>query len=215
MVERASALKPATAPKPSPSVPDEDERPGPTREEAVAAFAKDCGHVFELTVDKYDEEVQMEECKARDYFQSCDPDTLGCVDLAEKCDDECATPCEACQAACGQMCDRCKGPCAPGDAACVRTCAEARSGCRDRCLAGVKNCREVTCVEVAKKCAEEGERRKARECGGAGCDAFASCVEDAMSDGDEDFDVGAAMDRCAKKFPKLSEWCREQCSGMM
>lgn len=194
---------PAPAPAPAASLPPEDEHPGPTRDEVVQAFQKDCHATFEVTAFEYDEPKKVPECEARDIQQNCNPDTFGCFAGLETCEIACAKPCKRCQSTCGASCDGCRATCKPGDAACVRRCAEARADCRDTCVASASKCTGETCPRAAQACSLNNEQRVRLECPHSDCDAFRNCVEGG--------DPSQTEPRCARKFPSMSAFCRSAC----
>src|SRR5689334_19282996 len=73
-----SAIVYAAPPGDGPALPEENARPGATRDQAIDAFAKDCHATLNATAWEYGEEKQVAECLALDVDQNCNPDILGC-----------------------------------------------------------------------------------------------------------------------------------------
>lgn len=189
-----------------PTLPDEDARPGKTRAEAIEIYLNDCSATLEATAWVDEEEVQVDECKALDVFQNCNPDIFGCTSKYDSCQVACQRPCGTCQTTCATTCNSCKSACKAGDKACLRTCAEKRADCRGGCLDSLKTCQGPTCEQSARVCWQENVPR-ARACDQTACEAYAECVH-----GADDYEK--AKPGCVKKFSgKLDEYCRDLCQS--
>jgi len=189
-----------------PTLPDEDARPGKSRAEAIEIYLDDCNATLQATAWIEEEEQQVDECKALDVYQNCNPDILGCTGKFDECQAGCMSPCGTCQGTCATRCDGCKSSCKAGDKACLRKCAEGRADCRGGCLDALKTCQGPTCEQVSRLCVAEG-LPKVRACDRDACERFASCVHD--SD-----DYEKALPGCTKRFgKKLNDFCLDLCQS--
>lgn len=189
-----------------PSLPEEDERPGKTRDQAIEAYLNDCHATLTATAWIEEEEQTVDECKALDVYQNCNPDIFGCTSKFDACQVACQTPCGTCQSGCATQCDGCKSACKAGDSACLRKCAERRADCRGGCLEQLKTCQGPTCEQSSRVCWRENVP-KARACGTLACEEYAECIHTAD-------DYEKAKPGCDKKFAsKLSAYCRDLCQS--
>ncbi len=177
----------------------------------VAAYEKDCAHVFLTHFDDMGEGGEKPECESRDFEQNCDPDQDGCLEAEEKCKDGCAKPCDSCQSACATTCSSCKTVC-KGDPACVRTCATARQTCRTECLGALNTCRDAACPGAAKACDEAADQKRATLC--PDCEGIKAFLGKALFEGNGEWKAreAAAYKGVAKKFPKADKECFRLCT---
>lgn len=189
-----------------PTLPEEDARPGKTRDQAIEAYLTDCHATLTATAWVEEEEQTVDECKALDVYQNCNPDIFGCTSKFDECQVACQAPCGTCQSSCATQCDGCKSACKAGDGACLRKCAERRADCRGGCLDQLKTCQGPTCEQTAGLCWKENVP-KARACDVPACEQYAECVHTAD-------DYEKARPGCIKKFAsKLSDYCRGLCES--
>lgn len=189
-----------------PSLPEEDARPGMTRDQAIEAYLTDCHATLTATAWVEEEEQTVDECKALDVYQNCNPDMFGCTSKFDACQVACQAPCGTCQSTCATQCDGCKTACKAGDKACLRKCAERRADCRGGCLDSLKTCQGPTCEQSSRMCWQENVP-KARACDSTACEAYAECMHTA-----EDYEK--AKPGCIKKFGgKLNGFCRDLCQS--
>lgn len=194
----------AAPPADAPTLPDEDARPGASRAEAIAAFAKDCHATLKATAYVYEEEEKVAECLARDVDQNCNPDYFGCYGELDTCQVKCQPVCTRCQDTCGGSCDDCMARCAEGDASCLRTCAEARADCRERCMLGLRRCQSDDC-DVALKTCDTKALEHLRGCDVEKCDAYIDCYNEAD-------DYEHADERCQPKMAGMDPVCQDVCA---
>jgi len=190
---------------PGPTLPEEDARPGATRAQAVEAYVKDCHATLRATAWEWGEEKQVDECKALDVDQNCNPDLFGCAMTLDTCQKGCQPVCGKCQDTCAGGCDDCKAKCQEGDKACVRACAEARADCRERCVKGLELCRDSDCPRAESECSLAGMKKLA-QCDAGVCDSYVSCLEE-----QEDYDRAHAI--CKPKAAGLSDFCLGVCDA--
>jgi hypothetical protein len=199
--------QPAKAETP-PAPPEDPDDEAPTREILERAYLADCSYSHETSVDDPSTEggtKKGDECVVREFEQNCAPDRFGCWDKAETCKNACAKPCSDCQTKCASSCNDCKATCKgkPNADACMKGCASSRADCRNGCIQSLAECRSKSCEKMEIDCMTAGETQVKKECGEA-CDGYRACIEASFGgDGDEA--------SCKKKFPKLSEKCREWC----
>ena len=199
------APPPAEVPGPGPTLPEEDEVPGPTRAEQVTAYAADCHATFTATSWLEDEPQEVDECRARTVEQNCVPDPFRCMAVLDSCQLGCAPTCGGCQGRCADACDACKAGCAPGDAACATRCAEARADCRGGCVTALRTCTGETCVAAMQACHDDKAGRMLKECDRGACEAAYACVLD-----DDAGDLDKVIARCGKS-ERLSPFCADAC----
>ena len=184
--------------------------------DAVAAFEKDCAHVFLAKFDDMAEGGEKPECESRDFEQNCAEDIAGCFEAEQKCKDDCSSPCSACQAKCTTGCSDCKTTCATAadKPACIRTCATSREGCRQGCLAGLNTCRDTTCPAQSKACGEAADARRIALC--PDCAQIQSFLDTnlygATSNDEWPKREARAYAAAAKKFPKADKECFKLCT---
>lgn len=186
-----------------PSLPEEDAPRGKTRDQAIDAYTKDCHATLDAVAWVYEEETRVDECRALDVYQNCNPDTFGCESARETCQSACMPVCGRCQDTCAGGCDECKAACAPGDGVCLRRCAATRADCRERCLRGKDQCQETDCGRTADACVKAATQRL-KACSVATCDAWVECY-----DAQEDYEV--ADKKCQPKFSGYDAFCQDVC----
>jgi len=195
----------AHAAPPGPTLPEEDAQGGATRAQAIVAYTKDCHAILEAIASTYGEESKVDECKALDVDQNCNPDTFGCNAAFTTCQERCQPVCGRCQDTCASSCDDCKGSCAAGDKACVQKCAEGRADCRGRCMGGLNLCQERDCNQVDSVCFSNAKKRL-RTCDAGKCEDYIACY-----DAQEDYEK--AQKNCASKVRGVDAWCLGVCES--
>ncbi|MFO0748554.1 MAG: hypothetical protein U1F43_23255 [Myxococcota bacterium] len=187
----------------APTLPESDANPGATRAQAIEAYVKDCHATLKATAFTYEEESKVDECKALNVDQNCNPDTFGCDAELDTCQHACQPVCGKCQDTCAGSCDDCKGKCAAGDTACVRKCAEVRADCRGRCMNGLRQCQGRECGQASEQCMATNTQRL-KSCDAAKCDAYLACV-----DAQDDYE--AARKTCRAKANGVDDFCQHVC----
>ncbi|MCA9492019.1 MAG: hypothetical protein KC621_18930 [Myxococcales bacterium] len=167
-------------------------------DDVVAAFVEDCAAVF--TVDD-EGGGAADECTWREFDQNCAPDTFGCFDQGQACQDDCQPRCVGCQATCAGTCEDCKSACDGKGPACVRACAEKRAACRTDCMAGKEDC-EGACQKAESTCYSDAQKELEKKC--PRCGDLNACQYEKMSEGKERED-------CLKEFPDHAAECLDLC----
>lgn len=206
----------ATPPPPTPEpVAEQPPAPAPVRgkhkakagkrgkagkpDDVVAAYLEDCAATF--GVEDPDFGNSDDECTWREFNQNCAPDTTGCYDRSEQCQDGCQPSCQGCQARCAGVCEDCKSGCEGKGPGCERTCAENRATCRQTCLEGKTTC-ESTCGTAEQDCYQKAQKEKEAKC--PHCSELNQCEYRKMGEGKE-------REECLQEFPDDPPECLDLC----